>query len=64
MRRVFKSLSLQKSSLSATSIGAPRRFELLGIATISGAIGKVALGFYDIGAGVVAVAELGRFVAK
>ena len=64
MRRIFKSLSLPKSSLSTTSIGAATRFELLGIATLVGAIGKVALGFDDRGAGVVVVAELGGVVAK
>ena len=62
MRRVFKSLSLPKSSLSITSIGAARRFELLGIVTLAGAVGKVTLGFEDTGAGAVAVAELTMFV--
>ena len=51
-------------SLLATSIGATRRFELLGIAAIVGAVGKVARKTDDIGAGVVAISELGMFVAK
>ena len=64
MRRVFKSLSLPRSSLSVTSIGVARRFELLGIATLTGVVGKVASRFDDIGAGVVAVAQLGTFAAR
>ena len=64
MRRVFKFLFLPNSSLSATSIGAARRFELLGIATLAGAVGKVAARFDDIGVGVATVAELGMFAAR
>ena len=64
MRRVFKSLSLPKSSLLATSIGAAIRLELLGIAAIVGAIGKVAARFDDIGVGVATIAELGMFANR
>ena len=64
LRRVFKFLSLLKSSLLATFTGVARRFELLGIVTLVGAVGKVASGFEDIGAGAVAVAELGILVAR
>ena len=64
LRRVFKSLSLLKSSLSATSTRVARRFELLGIATLAGDVGKEALGFDDIGGGVVTLAELGISTAR
>ena len=64
MRRVSKSLSLPKSSFSATSIGAAIRFELPRIATISRAIGKVAAGFDDIGVDAMRVVEFGMFVIR
>ena len=52
-------MSLPKSSLSVTSIGATIRFELQGIAATIGAIGEGAARFDEIGAGVEALAELG-----
>ena len=51
MRSFFKFLSLPKSSFIASSIGV--------VVTIARAIGKLAVGFDDIGASAVVVVELG-----
>ena len=63
MRSVFKFLSLPKSSFTATSIGVTARFELPRVVTIVGAIGKLAVGFDDVGAITTIVVELGVFSA-
>ena len=57
----FKFLSLPKSSLLVTSIRATIIYELLGIATIARAIGKVVARFDDIGVDIGTITELGMF---
>ena len=52
-------MSLPKSSLSATSIGATIGFELREIATTVGIVGKETAGFDEIGGGAVTLVELG-----
>ena len=56
---VFKFVSLLESSFIAAYIRLATRFELWGVLTIAGAIGKLAIGFDDKGASAAVVVELG-----